>query len=130
MAIFADTKEARIALNKLKGKVSKVEKEAVKEAEKLIADRLEANTPVWDGKKYNGKRGDYMQKHAKDHVVYSAVKDGNGEVGYDDDVAWRMHFVEFGTSRQLPQGFVLKTQVEIEDEVIKLMEQIIREALT
>lgn len=130
MPTFMDTSEAQIALKKIQKQLNKAEKRAVEEARDLIASKLKANTPVWDGKKYNGSRGNYMQEHAKDHVTYSKVKDGSAEVGYDDDVAWRVHFLEFGTVKQLPQGFVQKTQIQIEQEVIELMEKVIREALT
>jgi HK97 gp10 family phage protein len=130
MPTFVDTSEAQIALKKIQKQLNKAEKRAVEEARDLIASKLKANTPVWDGKKYNGSRGNYMQEHAKDHVTYSKVKDGSAEVGYDDDVAWRVHFLEFGTVKQLPQGFVQKTQIQIEQEVIELMEKVIREALT
>lgn len=130
MPTFVDTSEAQIALKKIQKQLNKAEKRAVEEARDLIASKLKDNTPVWDGKKYNGSRGNYMQEHAKDHVTYSKVKDGSAEVGYDDDVAWRVHFLEFGTIKQLPQGFVQKTQIQIEQEVIELMEKVIREALT
>lgn len=128
--VFADSSEAQIALKKVQKQLNKAEKRAVEEARDLIVSKLKANTPVWDGKKYNGKRGNYMQKHAKDHVTYSKVKEGSAEVGFDDDVAWRVHFIEFGTVRQLPKGFVQKTQIQIEQEVIELMENILKEALT
>lgn len=122
MAIFADSSSATIALKKIKGNYNKAEKYAVEQAGQLIAERLAQNTPVWQGKG--------PTEHARDHVVVSKFKDGGTEVGYDKTVSWYIHFVEFGTFKQKPQGFVQKTQNEVEQEVIELMENVIREALT
>lgn len=46
----------------------------------------------------------------KDHVVYSkpTVNKPVSEVGFDKQVAWRAHFVEFGTIKQPPQAFIQK----------------------
>lgn len=126
---YIDTKDAQIALKAAVQKgLEKAENNGIKKASEYVAQKLESNTPYWDGKKYNGKRGSYMQKHAKNFVVYSKPKNGEAFVGYTDDVAWRMHFVEFGTEKQLPQGTLQKTQSEVEDEVIKIMEDAVKEA--
>lgn len=130
MTVTVDISEVTQALKKIKGNYSKAEKYAVEQARDFIAKELEANTPVWNGKKSNGKRGSYMQEHAKNHVTYSKAKDGSAEVGYDDEVAWRVHFIEFGTFKQKPQAFVQKTQIQVEQEVIKIMSDIMKEALT
>ena len=62
-----------------------------------------------------------MLEHAKDHVVIGPVNQGTIEVGYDEDVAWRMHFIEFGTINQPPQGIVQKTQKQIENQVTEII---------
>lgn len=126
---FVDVIEAQKALKQAQKNISKVQNKALEEAEKLIADKLKENTPVWNGSKSQGKRGAYMLEHAKDHIVYSKVKNGMAEVGFDDEVAWRVHFVEFGTIKQLPKAFVQKTQIQVEQEVIDLIGKIIGEAL-
>ncbi|MDT2526029.1 HK97-gp10 family putative phage morphogenesis protein, partial [Enterococcus raffinosus] len=45
----------------------------------------------------------------------------NVDVGYDDEVAWRIHFVEFGSIKQPPQGIVQKTQRQIENQVTEII---------
>ncbi|EDN8811024.1 hypothetical protein GJW58_12330 [Listeria monocytogenes] len=108
----------------------KLQKTAWKQGAKLIADRLLLNTPVWDGSKYSGSRGDYMQKHAKDNVVFG-YNNQTGEtlIGYAEDVAWRMHFVNMGTMKQNGQHFIERTITESEAEAYKLVEAEIRRGL-
>ncbi|MHC5226901.1 HK97-gp10 family putative phage morphogenesis protein [Enterococcus sp. LJL99] len=129
MAIQVDVSDAQQALKRLEKKAESAEKEAVEQASKFIAQTLEKNTPVWTGKKSKGKRGSYMNKHASSEVVYMKVKNGESFVGYSDEVSWRMHFVEFGTFKQLPQAVVQKTQTQIEQEVLSIMEKVIKGAL-
>ncbi|WOZ56197.1 type I neck protein [Brochothrix phage BtpYZU02] len=88
---------------------------------KVFAETLEKNTPVYDSKKYQGKRGKYMFKHAKDNVVFGSPKNGEITVGFEKDVAWRVHFLEFGTIRQSPKPFIQKTQQEMATEVFETM---------
>lgn len=121
MSVEIDSSEVFKALRELKTSVKRVENPALRKAASFTKTKLEQNTPRWDGKKSNGKRGSYMQEHAKDHVVIGPVKDGNIEVGYDDDVSWRMHFIEFGTIKQKPQGIVQKTQKQIENQVTEII---------
>lgn len=110
---------------KIQKKLRKSEKQAIDEATDFIAKKLEENTPVFSGKKYNGKRGEYMQEHAKDNIVKSTAKDGYAEVGFNDSVSWRVHFTEFGTIKQRPQGFVQKTEKQVEQEVIEIISKVL-----
>lgn len=129
MGVTVDSSSAIQALKKLGRKYQPAERKAVEQASIFVAKKLENNTPVFDGKKSQGKKGSYMLKKAKDEVVRSKTKKGSSEIGYSDDVAWRMHFVEFGTINQRPQGFVLRTQREVEQEVIKIMTNVLSEEL-
>ena len=121
MSVEIDTSEAFKALRQLKTIVKRAETPALRKAAAYAKPKLEQNTAYWDGKKSNGKRGSYMQEHARDHVVIGPVKDGNIDVGYDDVVAWRVHFTEFGTIKQPPRGTVQKTQKQIEDQITKII---------
>lgn len=121
MSVEIDSSEAFKALRQLKTIVKRAETPALRKAAAYAKPKLEQNTAYWDGKKSNGKRSSYMQEHAKDHVVIGPVKDGNIDVGYDDVVAWRVHFTEFGTIKQPPQGTVQKTQKQIEDQITRII---------
>lgn len=118
------------SLLKMAQQSEKLQKTAWKQGAKLIADRLLLNTPVWDGSKYSGSRGDYMQKHAKDNVVFS-YNNQTGEtlIGYSADVAWRMHFVNMGTMKQNGQHFIERTIAETEAEALRLVESEIKRGL-
>lgn len=121
MSITVDNSEVYKALKNLETNVKNVENPALRKAGEYAQDKLKTNTPFWNGKKSAGKRGSYMKEHAKNHVVMSSVKDGLIEVGYDKEVAWRMHFIEFGTIKQRPQAMVQKTQKQIENEVTNII---------
>lgn len=121
MSVEVDATEVYKALRELKTSIKRAENPALRKAASFAKTKLEQNTPRWDGKKSNGKRGSYMQEHAKDHVVIGPVSNGNVDVGYDDEVAWRIHFVEFGSIKQPPQGIVQKTQRQIEDQVTEII---------
>lgn len=128
MSVTIDSSSAVKALKKIGENYKVAERKAVTKAAEFVAETLEKNTPVYDGKK-SGTKGSYMFKRAKDNVVRSKTKNGRAEVGYSDDVAWRMHFVEFGTINQRPQGFVQRTQNEVEKQVIKIMTNVIKKEL-
>lgn len=121
MSVEVDATEVYKALKEVKANVQRVESPALRKAGEYAKTELEKNTPRWDGKKSNGKRGSYMQEHAKDHVVTGSVKNGTIDIGYDKDVSWRMHFIEFGTIKQDPKGFVQKTQKQIEKQVTQII---------
>lgn len=121
MSVEVDTSEVFKAFRQLETNVKRVENPALRKAASYAQDKLKQNTPYWSGKKSNGKRGAYMQEHAKDHVIAGSVKNGTIDVGYDKEVAWRMHFIEFGTIKQKPKGFVQKTQKQIENEVTNII---------
>lgn len=121
MSVEVDATEVYKALREVKANVQRVESPALRKAASFAKTKLEQNTPRWDEKKSKGKRGDYMLEHASDHVVIGPVSNGNVDVGYDDGVAWRIHFVEFGTIKQPPQGIVQKTQKQIENQVTEII---------
>ena len=116
---YVDSSEVTNGIKKVQQSIRKAEKEAITEATKLVANQLEKNTP-------KSKEG---TDHAKNHVVKSGVKDGMAEVGFDKDIAWRIHFIEFGTIKQRPQGFVQKTQTQVEQEVVEIITKALGGAL-
>lgn len=121
MSVEVDSSEVFKAVKQLKNNVQRAENPALRKAAFYAKPKLEQNTPYWTGKKSNGKRGAYMQKHAKEHVVIGPVQSGRIEIGYDEDVAWRIHFIEFGSIQHRPQGFVQKTQQQIEEQVTEII---------
>lgn len=83
-----------------------------------MAKELEKNTP----RDTNG---------LAENVVFAMDKQDDQQVliGYDKEVAWRAHFVELGTIKQPPQGFIQKTHDENIQEIIKLLEKELRREL-
>lgn len=101
------------------GKTQKqFEKAAVKSVEAggaYAARYLRVKTPV-----------DYDTKtHMKNHIVFSkpTVNKPISEVGFDKKVAWRAHFVEFGTIKQRPQPFIETTMKDIENKVANIIQR-------
>lgn len=109
---YVDFSQAYKAIGKTKQQFEKAEVESLTKAGEYAADKLSKNTPYWDSK-------NYAKKHAKNHVVFSKPTKRNPkvEVGYDKEVAWRVHFVEYGTIKQRPQPFMQQTMKEIENQV-------------
>ncbi|UVX34516.1 MAG: virion morphogenesis family protein [Bacteriophage sp.] len=123
---YVDFKEAYKAINKTEKQLEKAQRESLIKAGEYAANTLEKNTPYYDGKKYQrNKGGAYDKEHAKDHVVTSKPTKNKPlvEVGYDSDVSWRMHFVEYGTIKQRPQPFMKKTMKDIENEVATIIQK-------
>lgn len=84
-----------------------------------VAQQFTKKVPYYQGSKNNmtGKRGLYMEEHMRDNVVYDKAKDGYVEIGFDEDVSWRIHFTELGTIKQPPQNFIEKAIDELAQEV-------------
>lgn len=114
---FVDFSDVYKSLNKLGDDVEKIANNIMDEIAPDVAKQFEKRIPVWDGKKSNGQRGSYMQEHARDHVTYTKAKDGQVEIGFDDEVSWRIHFIEFGTINQPPQHIIEKSLDALADEV-------------
>lgn len=97
----------------------KIENLAVGKAVELVVEELEERTP----------KSKSSHEHAKNNVVYTQPKNGESFVGYNKEVAWRMHFLEFGTIKQTPKAIVQRTMREMEEAVIDLMAEVIRKEL-
>lgn len=129
MSVTIDSSSAVQALKRLGANYKKAEAKAINEASDFVKKELVKNTPRYTGLKNTGKRGKYMLEHAEDHIVNSKAKNGKSEVGFDDDVAWRVHFIEFGTINQRPQAFVQRTQRDVQIQVIEIMTNVLRKEL-
>lgn len=130
MSVEIRTQGIDMNLKRLAGKQKKAERTAVKEAAQYYANQLEESAPVYDGEKYKGtSRKAYMLEHMKDHVVISKFKDGLIQVGFEKEVSWRVHFTEFGTIKQRPNGFIERTQQSTQNDVFKIMEKAIKKEL-
>ena len=112
---YVDFSAAYKAINKTKKDLEKSEVIAIEEAAKFAAKELEKKTPI----------SSESHQHAKDNIVYSKPTRGKpySEVGFDKEVAWRIHFVEFGTIFQRPQPFIEKTIKDIESEVSTIIQK-------
>ncbi|MFG3610997.1 HK97-gp10 family putative phage morphogenesis protein [Rummeliibacillus stabekisii] len=120
MGVQIDTHTIDLALKQMAGKEKKVRNKALQVAAKAFAQELRKNTPT------NQKD----TEHLKDDIKISKI-DGNGEIfiGYGKETAWRAHFVELGTIKQMPQGFIQRTEREMQSEVMKIMRNELRKGL-
>lgn len=104
------------------GKEKRVRNSALKKAGEAIADRLRENTPI--------DTTDGNEKHMKDDIVVSGVNQyGEVTVGYGHETYWRVHFVEMGTIKQRPQHFIERTEQEMQEIVMKIIERELRKGL-
>lgn len=106
---YVDFKDAYNAIGKTTKQLEKSHLEAVNLAGEYAAKELKKRTPV----------ADITSDHAKNHIVYSKATTNKpvSEVGFDKEVAWRVHFVEYGTIKQRPQPFMQQTMKDIETQV-------------
>lgn len=135
---FVDFSDAYKKIAKTKKSAESVAVKGINIASEYARKELEKNAPQGRRKKYknvakynNTNYRDYDLKHIKDHTaIKKATKNNlNAEVGFDEDVAWRVHFLEFGTIKMRPQPFVQKTIKEVEDEVADIIQKYLKEAL-
>ena len=111
---YVDFSSVYKALGKTEKELEKSMLKSVEVAGEYASKQLKTKTPI-----------DYDTKtHMKDHVVYSkpTVNKPVSEVGFDKQVAWRAHFVEFGTIKQSPQAFIQKTMKDIENKVADIIQ--------
>ena len=111
---YVDFSSAYKAIGKTEKQFEKAAVKAVEVAGEYASKQLKTKTPI-----------DYDTKtHMKDHIVYSksTAKKPISEVGFDKEVAWRAHFVEFGTMKQNPQAFIQKTMKDIENKVTDIIQ--------
>ena len=122
---YVDFKSAYKAIGKTKKQFEKAEIEALTKAGEFAAKELKKNTPYWDGKKYaKNKWRAYDKKHARDNIVFSKPTKSKPivEVGFNSDVSWRIHFVEYGTIKQRPQPFMEQTMKDIESKIASIIQ--------
>ena len=134
---YADFSEIYKSLNAIGKNANRASAQSVNQATEYAKRKLVVNTPYWKGKKYkNDKRTNstnyrqYDKYHAKHHVVATkaTASKHNTEVGYDDEVAWKIHFAELGTIKQRPQGFIARTIDEVEPKVSDIILKAMKEA--
>lgn len=111
---YVDFSSVYKTLGKTEKELEKSMIKSVEAAGEYASKQLKTKTPI-----------DYDTKtHMKDHVVYSkpTAKNPISEVGFDKEVSWRVHFVEFGTIKQPPQGFIQKALKDIEGKVADIIQ--------
>lgn len=111
---YVDFSSVYKALGKTEKELEKSMLKSVEVAGEYASKQLKTKTPI-----------DYDTKtHMRDHVVYSkpTVNKPVSEVGFDKQVAWRAHFVEFGTIKQDPQPFIETTMKDIEKKVADIIQ--------
>lgn len=113
---YVDFSKAYEQVGKTKKVLEKNQREAIAYAGEYAARYLKVKTPR---DKDGGNRA-----HMKDHIVFTKPTKNKpySEVGFDKEVAWRVHFVEFGTIKQKPQGFIEKTIKDIENDITNLIQ--------
>lgn len=121
-----DFSEVVSNLDFLEKNVNRGINKALRKSAEPLKERIEQNTK----RSENGVHK-YNEGHAADNVVMTNVKGGQTdekyvEVGYNKKVAWRMYFVNFGTTYQKPQYIVegsIKTEkskvLEIQRQEVK-----------
>lgn len=114
---YVDFSKAYEQFGKTKKQLEKNQTDAIKYAGEYAARYLKVKTPR---DKDGGNRA-----HMKDHIVFSKPTKNKpySEIGFDKEVAWRAHFVEFGTIKQRPQGFIQTTVKEIEDKIANIIQK-------
>lgn len=111
---YVDFSSVYKALGKTEKELEKSMLKSVEVAGEYASKQLKTKTPI-----------DYDTKtHMKDHVVYSkpTATKPISEVGFDKEVSWRVHFVEFGTIKQDPQPFIETTMKDIEKKVADIIQ--------
>lgn len=111
---YVDFSSAYKALGKTKKQFKTAAAKSVEAGGAYAARYLRVKTPV-----------DYNRKtHMRDHIVFSRPTTNNpvSEVGFDKEVSWRVHFVEFGTIKQRPQPFIETTMKDIENKVANIIQ--------
>lgn len=111
---YVDFSSAYKAIGKTEKQFKKAAVKAVEAGGAYAARHLRVKTPV-----------DYDTKtHMRDHIVFSRPTTNNpiSEVGFDKQVAWRAHFVEFGTIKQDPQPFIETTMKDIENKIANIIQ--------
>lgn len=119
---YVDFSEAYEGLKKMGKNADREAAKAINEAGEYAKRYLAVKTPS------DASSGDHMKRH----VVASKATGAKHEaqIGYDKEVAWRVHFVEFGTIKQRPQHFITRTMKEIENKVAEIVEAAMRRAFT
>lgn len=108
-------------LRKLVIKEKQVRNRALKKAANEVAKQLEMNTP--SGTSHGGT-------HLKDDVqVSSPTEDGHITVGFGKETGWRAHFVEMGTMKQPPQGFIQRTEEQMQNKVLEIIRAEVKRGL-
>lgn len=113
---YVDFKGVYKELAKLDNNLNKAVSEAISEATVVAAKQLQKNAPNPSQRK---------GEHIKNKVVYTKPKNNETQVGFHKDVAWRVHFLEFGTIKMRPKPFVNRTMKEVENEVAKIIQNAI-----
>lgn len=110
---------------------------ALNEAGDYAGRYLKVKTPMWKGKEYKNKASynktkhrQYDKWHSKHHIAVSKATGTKHavEVGYDDDVSWKIHFAELGTIKQKPQYFIKQTMEDVEGKVASIIQKALQEA--
>lgn len=122
---YVDFSQAYKKIGNVKKSAETVASKGVNIAAEYAEKELIKKTP-----RYDTSTSDNI--HAKDHTaIKKATKnDLTAQVGFDKEVAWRVHFVEFGTIRQKPQPFIQRTIRDVEDEVADIIQKYLKEALS
>lgn len=124
---YADFSEVYSALLNVGKNADGITAKAINKAGEIGRQELSKRVPYYTGTK-SGKG--YKLEHLRDNTALTKASKAKHEayIGFNDEVAWRVHFTEFGTMRQRPQHFIEKTMKDVESEVEKIIMDAMKEA--
>lgn len=125
MGVDVKTSGIDNALKRLVAQKSSIERKAVREAAKHFSNRLKDETPRYDGKSYPSSNN----VHLENSITMSNFKDDQILVGFNKETAWRVHFIEYGTIKQKPNGFIERTIQSSQKDILEIMQNEIKKGL-
>ena len=109
------------ALRKLEITQTRKAKVAIKEAQALFIDTLKSQDIPFDPETVT---------HIRSSITQGSVVDKAGEyeakVGYGNDVGWRVHFTDTGTSKQPARKFSEQARNAATPKILELYSQVLK----
>jgi len=104
--------------------VTRVESKALRVAGELMANAM----------RERAARSNLSRKyHLQDNIVVSNVRRKDGikyvQIGPNKKVAWRAHFVEFGTSKQHAEPYIEPGFLASKDDSLRILAEEVRKGL-
>jgi len=115
--------EIQKRLSQLGTKRNRTENKAIRAGGNILAETMSNEVPV----------SDVNHEHIRDNIAVSGVKRSTGipnvEVGPNKEVAWRAHFLEFGTIKMMPNPFISRSASVSKNDVNEAIRQELKKGL-